>query len=81
MLERELGTHTPIGIQYLISEWKEVLEMRNEHTLAAQYNIVLLHCSFAQCSSLRVCFVSYNCVVAQCLLLRVDSTLLIRVSM
>ena len=44
MLERALGTHTPIGIQYLISEWKEVLDKRNEHTHAAQYNIVLLHC-------------------------------------
>ena len=52
MLVRALGTHTPIGIQYLISEWKEVLDKRNEHTLAAQYNIV----SFAQCLSLRVDF-------------------------
>ena len=51
-LERALGTHTPVGIQYLISEWKEVLDKRNEHTLAAQYNIV----SFAQCLSLRVDF-------------------------
>ena len=30
MLERAMGTHTPIGIQYLFSEWKEVLDKR-EH--------------------------------------------------